>query len=297
MIRLTTDKEKTKLCELAKSVKLSYAEADFSIDDGSLYYAYFDDEDILAYIKARPLTLKLKDHFLKVSLLDDVVILDEDKKIEEELIMATIDMLEHSELISLVKTSRPQFYLHHGFKHLYPRYLYFFDKYSFRMDDTSDIKPLADPVAMLEVYAKMMRSFDGFEVRDVHFYEKKIEALKVRDTGIFAVYDSYDHLRAYFSLTLGTDVAMIDEVVYLSLEALNKAISYALKYAPSVIVKTSVYEDLTRVYPEIKKERASYVLARLDHKELFDKLYGTDIDGIYKALTLAGRPLWFNDLR
>ncbi len=295
MIRICTSSDKDKLLALADLNKVVEREYyfDHEFDDDTVY-GYFDKDELVAYLTSRTLDLKIDKHILNVSIIKNIVVKDDDQNIKDRLYQAVCDYFDHRELVSLAHFDHTYDLKKLGFSDLYPKDVYTFFKYDFEAVDIGIIKPLEDTEAMLDMYAKMMREFDGYELRDTKYYQKRIEHNKIKGTNFFGIYKN-DRLVAYFSLTLNDEVAIIDECIYTDITSLKKMISYALKYTDTVMVKVSRYERLDVVFLNAKKRRVYDILARLDDKDMFSRLYGSDIHNVLEAFTLSDKALWFTD--
>lgn len=294
MIRICTKEDKGKLIALAHLNKVFdheyYFDHEFAYDT---VYGYFDGDELLGYVCAQNLDLRLGKHSLYSSYIKDIVIKDDDKEIREKLLKAVDDYLYHVELISLSRCEVYKEYKEHGFTNLYDKYIYTFKKDDVKMMDTSGIRPLEDIEAMLDVYAKMMRYFDGYHLRDEKYYQRRLAHGKAKDTNYFGIYRG-DVLIAYFSLAIRSEVALIDECIYTDLNALNKIVSYALKYVKTVLVKTSSYEELDLYFKAVQKRRISDIAVRLEDTELLTKLYGYSINDPKAFFTASDKPLWLS---
>ena len=295
MIRICTKNDKDKLLALADLNKVAEREYYFDHEfDDDIVYGHFEGDELDAYLSSRRLNIKIDKHMLNVSIIKKIVVKDDDMKIKDKLYRAVCDCLEHRELVSLAHFDPTYDLKSCGFIDLYPKDVYAFKKYDFEAVDIGVIRPLADPEALLDMYAMMMREFDGYEIRDTKYYQRRIERNKARGANFFGVYKKEKSV-AYFSLTLNSETAIIDECVYTDINALKRMISYALKYADKAVVKVSRYERIDVVFLKAQKRRTLDILARLDDKEMFSRLYGSDIHNVLEAFTMSDKALWFND--
>ncbi len=254
------------------------------LDDADVvYYCLFREDDLVAYVASRPLVIKLGKHLLRASDIIDIVAMDDEDR--EDLVRAVSDYREHTELLSFSKVEDDTL-KELGYKKVYPKVSYTFDRYKFKSVLTDGVRVLSDPEEALDAYAKMMANFDAYVFRDLAWFRAHIK----KDSAFFRIAKD-----AYFTLRLTGDTAYIDELVYSYLEEVDVAIAYALKYAAKAIVTVSAYERLERYYDEVHIGPKTYSLGRINDASFLSKLYGSDFRDIKKALTMSARAIRLDD--
>ena len=285
MIRLAIAKDKEKVKDYLKSQGLLLSDEDY---ERGTFYLLFESE-LCGVAITRKLTIKLNRHFLKVSIIEDII--TDDPKDHDRLFLAVMDYLEHTELISFVKCTIRN-YQNFNFEDIYYDSIYTFKKYDFETVDTSSLKEVTKVGELIDTYALMMRYFNGFEIRQLPDFAYLLARCKEKGRGVFGVYE--EKLKAYFTMYLKEDSAFIDECVDLDVADLDKILSYALKYATKVTLKVSSYEKLERFY-KVQKEKIPAFACRINDEDLLSKLFAAKTDDVRSLFFKMNRPLWLKD--
>lgn len=207
-----------------------------------------------------------------------------------------LDEVNHSELLTLIQTEKPQLYEPFGFEMLYGKHIT-----TLTRDELSRLTNegcLMDPSEeeMLKLYAKYTHHFNGYYIRDLSYFTAMKGEVAALGGKIFAYYEEGE-IQGYAVMTPQGKEIVVEECLYLNVRALYKLLNLALQQRPVAHVYTSDAEDLSIFFPNATIMHVSYTMVRLNNPELFNRLYQTDIKNVKELLDISNKPLFINESR
>mgnify|MGYP003584227434 CR=1 FL=1 len=203
--------------------------------------------------------------------------------------------LDHTELISFATAKNPELLEKYGFRTIYKR-----NCFELTRDDVQRITNdgcLFDPSAqdMLNIYTTFVRRFNGFKVRSLEDFENYKKSINDRGGKVVAFYEN-NLIRGYASFTIENKVLHIEECTYLDTLSLFKLLNVALQQRHIVYLYVSQAEKLNPLSERAKHTVIDYKMARLNNKELYNRLYGTNIDVIEEVFLSNPKPPFTSEL-
>lgn len=212
-----------------------------------------------------------------------------------ELMDIVIDEIEHQELITLVQAYNPALYEKYGFTMIYNHNETTIHRNEVPHTSNEGCSYEVTSEAMMKLYATFVKRFNGFYVRDVDYFDRlKIEVAKQKGK-IVAYYNTDGKLEAYGKLLPNSKELIIEECIYLNTVALMKIVNLALQYRGTVKLNTSEGEDLRILFPNSEVETNGSTMARINDFDLFNRLYGLNVNSIEEAFSSSGKPLFLNE--
>ncbi|MBQ9327262.1 MAG: GNAT family N-acetyltransferase [Solobacterium sp.] len=265
--------------------------------DPSYFYVDMEDNTVAGSICRIPHAVMFNGRVLQASMLSHACTMPDYRNEGRlrKLIETTVDVCEHSELITLVGASYAETYRPFGFEPVYYR-----SSYELIRDETNRINPYGcsyepHPLDMLKVYSAFIRRFNGFYARDLAYFVNLKRQIGSRGGKIIAYFDETNKIRGYATVLIEGKEARIEECIYLDSNALMKLISAAMQERAIVSLHVSSAENLTRLFPEAERRDYPSVLARLNDAKLFSKLFNTEVRTIQEAYGISTRPLSLNE--
>lgn len=255
--------------------------------DRAKHYLLIEDE-IVSVASVFKQNLSLNNKILKTSLICGVITL---KKFQRQgkmrqLLNLIIDHLSHQELVTLIEAYHPEVYESFGFEVIYQRRKYYVDKI---FQNSLKIAVDYQVEDLIRLYAQFMKHFNAYKIRDVDDFKLLLKQVSY-EAKIIVVKDENSFL-GYAIYELNDNIAHINEIIYLNKQALESLIAIIQKEASEVIIYTSCYEKLDKIY-HFKYEEYAYGLARINNLEVFNRLYQSDVKNAKEAFVKA---LWYRE--
>ena len=206
-----------------------------------------------------------------------------------------VDNLEHSELVSLATAQNPDLFLKYGFRVLYKK-----NRYELTRDDVQRITNdgcTFDPSAedLLRLYATFMQRFNGYRVKTLKDFEKLKKSIDEQGGKIVAYYEN-DEIKSYGILRIDSKVIHLDECIYSDTLSLFKVLNVALQQRHKVFLNVSSAERLDKLFKNAKCETVDYAMMRLNNRELFNRLYNSNVVSVDEIALNSDKPLYISDL-
>lgn len=251
-------------------------------------------EEIVSSIKRSTLELMFNHRIIKSSYVNRLVIKDADLGVK--LLDNLSDILSNQELISLAYKDQLDLWQDYEFKPIY-----YHNKYVLLPDhlpqiDTKGCYTTVNSTDLLYLYAEFVKRFDGFQIRDLNYFDQMKQEVKNRLGKIIGYQNEEGKLLAYAVLLPYKNYVKVEELIYLDSTSMYKVLNVAMKYLNKVLVEVSEQEDLSIFFPQAKCSKIPYLYARINDYELFNKLYQTNVTSVFEAFALSGKLPYFNNL-
>ncbi len=264
------------------------------ISDNSKCVTLRIDNKIVSAIQMNKMILSFKNRkFVVDYLLQSATLPDYRRKgYMHQLMQSVMDESSHRHMFTFVKAYYPKLYEKYGFEVIYER-----KKYHIRGDALKDVKSKrisneASSDELLQAYKEFIKHFDAYFERDITYYEQLLKELKIGIKHLVVYRNSKDIVCGYAIYSSHKNIAEVEEIVYLDSNALSKMLKAVLGYHKMVVVEVSSKERLERLFPQALVKRQSYMMAKLNYNDLFEKLYRCKVKGVKDAYDILQKPMW-----
>lgn len=147
---------------------------------------------------------------------------------------------------------------------------------------------------LLKVYQSFTKHFTGYFERNVEYYNGVKRLLGARG-GIIA-YEENGNLVAYIIFESYENVVIVHEACYQTSGHLIKLLAFAGRGKRRMVIQTSSYEHLSKIFPQAKKTKHAFLMAYINDKTLFENLFHIKIISAYSGFNAFGKALWNRDI-
>ncbi len=260
-------------------------------------YAKTIDKHVISSVCRIPMDYMFNGRVLKASMLTGLCTLPEERngRHEEDVMEVVMDACSRSELLTFVNTRKPELFYQYGFESVYKRSVYALSRENMKRMNNYGCAYEVSPIDMLKVYSYYIRNFNGFLARDLDYFVNYKKEVAARGGKIVAFYDGKDQIRGYAAIMIEGRVARIEEIVYLDSVSLMKLLNAALMERAEVFLHVSESENLSKVFPSVKRVDYEDVMVRLNDKELFSRLFKTPVETVQEAFAISKKPINLNE--
>ena len=208
------------------------------------------------------------------------------------LLQGILDWKSKTDLFTLVKTSNPEFYEPFGFELVIASNVY---------NMASSIVPefkvdgiVLDPKSqdLLNIYQTFTQHFTGFFERNIEHFD----SMKKNNKDIqFVGFSENKKVIGYLRYQKHSSHVEILEACYDKSGTLLRMISYVSRGVSRIVLHTSSAEHLQKLFIGVKPQRLPFIMARVNDKALFERLYHIKIISAYSAFNAFGKPLFNRD--
>lgn len=260
-------------------------------------YAKTIDHHVISSVCRIPMDYIYNGRVLKTSILTGLCTLPEERNGNhtEEVMDMVLDVCSHNELLTFVNTRKPEFYEKYGFKTIYKRSMYEITRENIKRINNYGCAYEPSPIDMLKVYSYFIRNFNGFKARDLEYFVKYKREVAARGGKLVAFYNGKDQIKGYAAIMIEGRIARIEEIVYLDSISLLKLINAALLERAEVYLHVSESENLSLIFPKVKRIDYDDVMVRLNDPQLFSRLFNTHVETVEDAFAISRKPLNLNE--
>ncbi|MCR4950373.1 MAG: GNAT family N-acetyltransferase [Solobacterium sp.] len=260
-------------------------------------YVNIKDGKIAAVLMRNKHALMFNGRVLSTSMIVGAATLPEYRRkgCMHELLGVVIDACEHSELLTLIQSEKPEIYEPYGFRVIYNRSDFMLERKDVRRITNFGCAYEPSAIDLLKVYSAFIRRFNGFYARDLEYfvrYKKEITAVGGK---IVAYYDGKDQIRGYAVMIPMGNELRVEEIVYLDSMSLVKLCNAALQERRVIHLLVSEAEDLSKLFPDAVKNTYGSTMVRLNDPSLFMRLFNRRVNTIEEAMAISSKPLNLNE--
>ncbi len=212
-----------------------------------------------------------------------------------EMMDIIVDACEHSELVTLIQTEKPEGYEPFGFQTIYHRTQFQIERKDVKRITNFGCAYDPSPIDLLKVYSAFIKRFNGFYTRDLDYFVNYKKEVKAIGGKIVAYYNGKDQIQGYAAMIPEGNQLKVQELIYLDSMSLMKLCNAALQEKKIVNLYVSEAEDLSKVFPYAKKMTYDSTMVRLNDSKLFSKVFRTKVDTVQEAFRLSRKPLNLNE--
>lgn len=281
----------------------------FSNDDNGSVDSYFDnyyrdqdsfvlvkDDEIVSTLQVRNKTLSLFDKNIRCSYIGGVLTREKYQRqgYMKQLLDHVLDEISTRDLITVLRAYDSSIYEPFGFQNVIDSCEYYIN--SSLVPDLGIDGIVLDPKSkdLLAVYDKFTKYFTGHFIRteyDFDIMKKDIKAQR----GSLIGYAQKGELLGYAIIEKQGSKIEILECCYDKSGTMLKLLSFVANSVSSVVLHTSSSERVNLLFPEAKMVKKPFLMARINDKQLIERLYNFRIISAYSAFHAFGRPLLNHD--
>lgn len=303
MIKEANISNKTEIYELWKSAfptrSRNYLNFYFKhvFDEGKCIYLQQDGK-IISSLQINDHILMFQGRKLEVSYFLGVATLPDYRRRGHMryLMNMALDEVSHNHLITLIEAFNPKLYEQFGFETLYYSKTYAINAHYFDKVNAKGVSHNLTAMDLYQLYQSYAKHFDGYYVRDLHYYEILLKRA-VLDHGNICVYRNKSHEITGYAIYSESSVEVkVQEIVYLESIALMKMLRYICEGYPDVSVTVSQSEKLEKLFPLTIPKKSAVTMVRINNYELFNKLFNTKVHSAKEAYAILKKPIYNNEI-
>lgn len=293
--------------ELKRYWKSAFPEAQGESID-SYFNVYYKEEDtvvlrnntgeIVASAQVRPKVLNLGGKKLRVSYISNVMTRPEfqGKGYMTKLLKGILKETSRDNIITLLKPFEPQVFRRLGFENVIELMEYNIPSSKIPLFNMDGIVLSPSNENLLEVYQKFTQYFDGYFQRDLEYYESLRTYLNYKKGNVIALKEGDDTIGYCVYLNHATHVEIL-ECAYDTSGTLIKLMSFVARGKNRVLLKASTQEKIHKLFPQVIKSKQPFLMAYINDKALFERLYDIRILSAYSAFNISEKPKFNRDFQ
>lgn len=243
--------------------------------------------------------LSLNDRRFNTYLLKDIVTAPDYRRrgYMNVLMESALEEASANSLFTFVDAFNPKLYERYGFETVY-----YHKHYIVQERDVMDVVPrrieeFASAEELYVAFQKFVNHFDGYFYRDVAYYEALLDLVKMGTLKLCIYRGVNGRLQAYCFYTIEQGEVVIQEIVYQRSTELKYMIKYIMFQHTRVHVWLSQHERLERIFPLLVPKKSTYLMARANRIDLYNKLCGTEYKNVGEIFDAVKKPLFNNAYR
>ena len=268
-----------------------------NIYDPDHCYVYTLNEKVISAVMRNPHAMMFNGRVLACSMLVGAATAPgyRNKGYMHELMETVLDACEHSELVTLIQSEKPEMYEQYGFRTVYRRTDYTIERKDVKRITNFGCAYEPSAIDLLKVYSAFIRRFNGFYARDLEDFVKYKKEITAVGGKIVAYYNGKDQIRGYAVMIPQGNELRVEELIYLDSMSLVKLCNAALQERRIVHLLVSEAEDLGKLFPNAKKQTYGSTMARLNDAKLFGRLFSRKVSTVFDAFAISNKPLNLNE--
>ena len=147
---------------------------------------------------------------------------------------------------------------------------------------------------VLGAYQEFTSHFTGYFDRDLHDFELIKKNLKNQKGSIVGYMESGVLLGYASYINHGSSIEVL-ECTYDRSGTLLRLLSFVSRGVSRIVFHASESERITKVIPDLKGVRVSFIMARVNDRDLFERLYHIKIISAYSAFNAFSLPVFNRD--
>ena len=274
-------------------------------DDMEIYFArYFNANNIIvnevnghvaASCQVNYHTLRVNEYRMATGTITACVADRNDRSYLTELLKDVDDELTHKVLLSLAITDTPSDFTKLGFEPVYRRRRYTLNRSDLENRSFEGIDRSFTVREITDTYRKFMANFNCYYERDYEYWVSRFETFKYRKYNTVVYRNSNNEVEGYMVFAINQSNIYVDEIVYLSGEALVRLLCYGFKYKDKATVMVSEHENLNVLVPNATYRLEPQILAKVNNLTLYNSLFECNATTTTEAMNASGKPLSVNE--
>lgn len=212
-----------------------------------------------------------------------------------DLMIEILDEAYHTHLITFIPAIHPRMYEPFGFQMVYYRKQYCIKKEELNRVTITNVSYSTDIKNLVEVYRKFTSHFEGYYERDAQYFQMLKKELLATQKQMIVYSDDLGEIKGYLLFGTKEGEVHVEEAVYLDSVALLRMLKCAIGKSSQIFVNVSSSEKLEKLIPLAIPKKTSYLMARVNNFELFNKLFCANVVSVKEAFALLHKPLWIHE--
>lgn len=286
MLKVAGSKDQEQLELWLKANWENGASRRYPFDMKHAYISYLENQ-IHGFALVVPKVITLHDQRLKTSYITDV-------SLSKDEFDSLIHKVGQESLVTLLKTPDPVFYESCGFETIMENIEYNVNAIQLPQFSVEGI--VLDPKedALRRVYQSFTQHFNGYFERDADYFKQMKSELQGKQGGIIG-FSEEGVLSAYIAYETQGNAVYVREYCFMRSGQLMRLLSFVTRGKSRLILNASPFEQMQKLFPDVKKEKKHFLMARINNKKLFEKLYHIKIISAYSGFHAFGKALWNRD--
>lgn len=212
-----------------------------------------------------------------------------------QLMNSAIDEASHNYLVTLIMGFNPKVYEEFGYEVVYYRKAYTIQSEYLNKVTTAHVSYQASAEELLKVYQMFAQHFDGYYIRDKKYYTLLLKELELQHKELIVCRNMRQEVCGYLVCQKKKNDVMIEEAIYLQSSVLMRMMKKAIGMEKEITIHVSPSERLEKIFPLAIPKKQPYMMARINHLPLFNKLYNTHVKSTKEAFRKVKKPLWCHE--
>lgn len=259
-------------------------------------YVYRKDGEIVVSGQIRSKILSLHDKNIRVSYIVGLLTAPkyQGQGHMKRFMKEVLNQVSQKDLITVLMAYEPKVYDSLGFETVIETYEYNINTqwiYDFGVEGITLSPNSSD---LLEVYKKFTKYFTGYFVRTENDFELMKKDIKAQGGGIIGLLEN-QKLVGYCVYTQHASYVEVQECCYDKSGTLLRLLSFVTKGKSRLVLRATTAEKIRKLFPNARRTKQPFMLARINDQELFERLYHLRILSAYSAFHAFGKPLFNRD--
>lgn len=296
---------------LEKDKKDIYAlwQSSFSLRNGDALNSFFNyvmddgttvlqevDEKIVSTIHIQYFDLMLGGRILKAAYLSHIATHPDYRKAGymSQCMQSVIDECENKVLLTFIEASNPKMWETFGFQSAVTHRFYELNASSFIGVTSKGIEENVTATELKDFYDWMMLHFDGYRLRDVHYFEVMLKEIKQCKEKLYVV-KNVNGIQGYIRFTEHNGVAKVKELLYTGSNACCRLLKAALGKNHEIVIEVSEAEHLEKIFNLAIPRKRNVIMVRCNNLPLFNKLFNTKAKSSKEAYAIGKKAKFMNE--
>ena len=259
-------------------------------------YLYKNEEEIVSMAQVKSKVISLNGKNLRTAYITNVLTRPQfqGQGHMTQFLKLLMDEISDKNLITLLRAYEPKVYEGLGFERVIDIAEYRID--SLNIPDYGVTGVILNPQSeeLVQAYKDFTSHFDGYYLRDVEYFDRIKQEYALRNGGVAGL-SVANKLVGYCLYTNHATHVEVNECVYDKAGTLMRLLSFISKGKSRVLLKATTAEKIEKVFPKVKRSVQPFLLACINDKELFERLYDVRILSAYSAFNAFEKPLFNRD--
>lgn len=257
-----------------------------------------ENQEILAMAQMKPKVIQLGDKKLKTSYITHVMTRPEyqGQGYMKKMMSLILENNVKEQILTVLKPYEPSVFRSLGFENVLMVTEYNIQAKHIPSLSVDGIILGPSPKDLLKVYETFTQYFDGYFKRDLKYYEDLFQYITARKGKIIGIKEKNKMVGYCVYLMYPTHIEVL-ECAYDTSGTLIKFLSFVSRGKHRVILKASTSERIHKLFPNAIKTTQPFMMARINDKALFERLYGVKILSAYSAFNVSAKPHFNRDFQ
>ena len=301
MIRDALEKDKNDIYVLWQS--------SFSLRNGDALNSFFNyvmdrgntviqevDERIVSTVHIQYFDLVFNGRILKASYLSHIATHPDYRRAGymSQCMQSVLDECENKVLFTFIEASNPKMWERFGFQNAATHRYYELNASHFTAISSKGVSEDLTAEDLKHCYDEMMKHFDGYRIRDLHYFETMIKEAKQCKEHIYIARSSQGP-QGYVRFQEQNGVVKVRELLYTGSNACCRLLKAALGKNHEILIEVSEAEHLKKIFNLAIPRKRTAIMVRCNNFPLFNKLFNTKAKTSKEAYAIGNKPKYMNE--